>query len=112
MSSSGYQVGLSAGYAHSRAAQASYEAAINEWRLHSENLKHQVNALNERIEIMQGHFEANNYVLLLLLEELRKTSPNSPLLVRKTETRFVRRPLIDIWKIADMRGQVHALGDN
>lgn len=83
MSSSGYQVGLSAGYAHSRATQASYEAAINEWRLHSENLKHQVKTLNERIEIMQGHFEANNYVLLLLLEELRKTSPNSPLLSKE-----------------------------
>ncbi|MFG7342996.1 hypothetical protein [Stutzerimonas stutzeri] len=83
MSSSGYQVGLSAGYAHSRATQVSYEAAIDEWRLHSENLKHQVNALNERIEIMQGHFEANNYVLLLLLEELRKTSPNSPLLAKE-----------------------------
>ncbi|MDF5859024.1 hypothetical protein P4197_13090 [Pseudomonas aeruginosa] len=66
-----------------RATQASYEAAINEWRSHSENLKHQVNALNERIEIMQGHFEANNYVLLLLLEELRKTSPNSPLLAKE-----------------------------
>ncbi|WP_159970765.1 hypothetical protein [Pseudomonas sp. 8Z] len=83
MSSSGYQVGLSAGYAHSRATQASYEAAINEWRSHSESLKHQVSALNERIEIMQGHFEANNYVLLLLLEELRKTSPNSPLLAKE-----------------------------
>lgn len=83
MSSSGYQVGLSAGYAHSRATQTSYEAVIDEWRLHSDNLKRQVNALNERIEIMQGHFEANNYVLLLLLEELRKTSPNSPLLVKE-----------------------------
>ncbi|MGV8617572.1 hypothetical protein ACV36Q_31035, partial [Pseudomonas aeruginosa] len=39
--------------------------------------------MNERIEIMQGHFEANNYVLLLLLEELRKTSPNSPLLAKE-----------------------------
>ncbi|HFH3831183.1 TPA: hypothetical protein ACGJ0V_002775 [Pseudomonas aeruginosa] len=83
MSSSGYQVGLSAGYAHSRATQASYETAIDQWRSHSENLKHQVNALNKRIEIMQGHFEANNYVLLLLLEELRKTSPNSPLLAKE-----------------------------
>lgn len=83
MSSSGYQVGLSAGYAHSRATQASYEAAIDEWRVHSGNLKIQVNALSERIEIMQGHFEANNHVLLLLLEELRKTSPNSPLLAKE-----------------------------
>lgn len=83
MSSSGYQVGLSAGYARSRATQASYEAVISEWRSHSENLKNQVHALNERIEIMQGHFEANNYVLLLLLEELRKTSPNSPLLAKE-----------------------------
>lgn len=73
MSSSGYQVGLSAGYAHSRATQASYEAAINEWRSHSENLKHQVCALNERIEIMQGHFEANNYVLLLVVVNPSRT---------------------------------------
>lgn len=91
MSSSGYQVGLSAGYAHSRATQASYEKAIDEWRLHSENLKHQVSALNERIEVMQGHFEANNYVLLLLLEELRKTSPNSPLLAKENRDSLRQR---------------------
>ncbi|HBP1117326.1 hypothetical protein QOT92_26740 [Pseudomonas aeruginosa] len=81
--SSGYQAGLSAGYANSRAVQSSYESAIEEWRAYSENLKRTINTLNERIEIMQGHFEANDFVLCLLLDELQKVSPGSPLLSKE-----------------------------
>lgn len=79
---SGYQVGLSVGYANSLAVQKSYESAIEEWRAYSEKLKHTISTLNKRIEIMQGHFEANDFVLGLLLDELRKASPNSPLLLK------------------------------
>ncbi|MBF3013708.1 hypothetical protein QK363_01825 [Pseudomonas aeruginosa] len=92
--SSGYQAGLSAGYANSRAVQNSYESAIGEWRAHSEGLKRTIHTLNKRIEIMQGHFEANDFVLGLLLEELRKSSPNSPLLL-KSNRDFLRQQEFD-----------------
>ncbi|HBO5019001.1 hypothetical protein QOT40_05025 [Pseudomonas aeruginosa] len=92
--SSGYQAGISAGYANSRAVQSSYASAIEEWRAYSEKLKHTISTLNERIEIMQGHFEANDFVLGLLLEELRKSSPNSPLLL-KSNRDFLRQQEFD-----------------
>jgi len=43
---------------------------------------------------MQGHFEANDFVLGLLLEELRKSSPNSPLLL-KSNRDFLRQQEFD-----------------
>ncbi len=91
--SSGYQTGLSAGYANSRAVQNSYESAIEEWRAYSEGLKRTILTLNERIEIMQGQFEANDFVLRLLLDELRRTSPESPLLSKEYRDSIRQREL-------------------
>ncbi|WP_143038231.1 hypothetical protein [Pseudomonas saponiphila] len=91
MSNSDYQVGLSAGYARSRTTQASYEAVIDEWKSHSDSLKAKISSLYERIEIMQGHFEANDYVLLLLLEELKKAAPSSPLLAKENRDSLRQR---------------------
>lgn len=76
MSNLDYQSGLGAGYAQARAARRE----VDQWANHAQALQQRLAEANESALFKQVAFDANDLVLKLALEELKKANPTSPLL--------------------------------
>lgn len=102
-----YQAGLAAGYAHSHSVQNSYESAIEEWRIHSNNLKRKLDEANQQNVFMTALHESNNYILQLALDALQRGETNAPLLGKE-----VRDSLRTRYLSQNLRAKGYALNES